>query len=233
MTKKKRLTLEERENLQRYLEKYPYLSFAEICRFLGRSNNTIDYEVKQNGGRKNYCAKKAHEKALMLKGGRSKQKCRTLNQMKKIDDKDYNLIFSRHEKLDSDDKKKLKRLTFEERENLQFYLEKCPNKSIREISKSLNRPESTIYTEINRMGKRNDYNAVRAQKRYETLNSVKTETLRPDEDIEQINNEKVINEEEDIFKINIKDFLSLPKRMLNLEMQLEILYDTIKDFLNE
>lgn len=61
MKKKEKLTKTERDEIEILINKG--YSFRSIAKVLGRSPNTISYEVKTNGGRKGYRAKNANQYA--------------------------------------------------------------------------------------------------------------------------------------------------------------------------
>lgn len=61
MGKLKSLTLHERIKIEQLLTKDVSLSY--IARFLDRGKNTVVQEVRRNGGRFSYSAKKAQERA--------------------------------------------------------------------------------------------------------------------------------------------------------------------------
>ena len=61
--KKKHLRKEERFCIEKMLRQSK--SFSEVARTLGRGLSTISEEVKENGGRENYNAKKANHRAQL------------------------------------------------------------------------------------------------------------------------------------------------------------------------
>lgn len=62
----KQLTLEERRLIEKYIKMG--ISFNQQARMIGRSNYTIADEIRRNGGRENYCAEKAQERAVVMRG---------------------------------------------------------------------------------------------------------------------------------------------------------------------
>jgi len=60
------ITLDERKELRRLLDKYPDLSLTKIAERLKRSKNSIVTEVRINGGREGYDAAKADERAVRV-----------------------------------------------------------------------------------------------------------------------------------------------------------------------
>lgn len=59
------LTLEERENIEAGIKQNK--SGKQIASMINRMASTLTNEIKRNGGKNNYNAKKAHERALYLR----------------------------------------------------------------------------------------------------------------------------------------------------------------------
>ena len=105
-------------------------------------------------------------------------------------------------------------LTFEERKDIKKLIGKGWNLS--EISKMLNRGKNTITLEVRRNGGPLFYEPVKAQERYENLKQ------------ERIDRTKAL------FKGNMSNpYKELEQRIQNLEMQVEILVDAIKELGHE
>lgn len=74
--KGKPLSLEERKEIERLLKQSH--TGGAIGRILGLCKTTINFEVRRNGGRENYCAKKAQEVADENKVDRYKKTAASL-----------------------------------------------------------------------------------------------------------------------------------------------------------
>lgn len=105
---------------------------------------------------------------------------------------------------------KLISISFEERQKIEDYLKQ--NVSGNRIAQLLNRSTTGIQTEILRGGGRDKYSAVNAHEIY--LNNKKERLLKISKNLKGRN-----------------PLSPLHKRMQNLEMQIEILTDTIKEIL--
>ncbi len=103
-----------------------------------------------------------------------------------------------------------KRLTLEERKQIQGLLKKNPSISAHSIAKLIGRSKNALVVELRRNG-RETYSALKAHKAAEAREAQRLESGR--------NTNKEL-----IPKLN----LGFKKRIENLEMQVEILVDTIK-----
>ena len=99
-----------------------------------------------------------------------------------------------------------KPLTFQEREMIEKYLKE--NKACNEIARILNRSGNCISTETRICG-RSNYNAVEAQKRRDDIVKKRAHDLS-------------------IRNSGKKNYMNIKQRIDNLEMQIEILFETIK-----
>jgi IS30 family transposase len=104
---------------------------------------------------------------------------------------------------------KCKRITFEEREKIEMLLKK--GFGMYSTATAIQRPNSTVTYEIRNNGGRHGYDAVKAQQRADTASERGSETLKL-----RGGNRKSIKE-------------SFEQRINNLEMQLEIILQTIKE----
>lgn len=102
----------------------------------------------------------------------------------------------------------------EEREQIEKLIKY--NLSLREIARRIGRAQGSICNEVRRCGGKYNYNAEEAQRIYEDNVKRKNEHLR------QMNKGKK--------KVNRQDHAN---RLTNLEMQVEILAETIKELMNE
>ena len=107
-------------------------------------------------------------------------------------------------------KKGNKPITFEERKEIQKLLSK--GLSCSEISRYINRSKNGVVTEVRRGGGKDSYLAKKSQKEADLKNSIRCEKLK---------------------KINVGNKIQyyMKQRIENLEMQVEILYDTIKEII--
>lgn len=68
-----RLSLQEKKEIARYIKYHPNLSLTQIAAYLGRSKNCITTEVRNNGGKQNYCPFASEKRYLqVMKKGREK-----------------------------------------------------------------------------------------------------------------------------------------------------------------
>lgn len=101
-------------------------------------------------------------------------------------------------------------LNLEERKKIESFLKQ--GFSCRSISKNLQRAKNTIIVEVRRNGGKLNYNAQLAQ--IEATRRRETQYVK-------------LSERNKLFSIN--PYSTLEKRISNLEMQTEILYDIIKE----
>jgi len=92
--KRQELTYEERYCIEKLLKKRE--SYQAIANVLGRGKSTIGDEIKRNGGRDNYCAKKAHRRAY-IRRWRAKRHCNKIavsREMTRYVEKHLRLLWS-------------------------------------------------------------------------------------------------------------------------------------------
>ncbi len=133
--------------------------------------------------------------------------------------------------------KKLIPISFQERIKIEDLLKR--NYSVRLLATVVGRPQSTINNEIKRNGGRAKYNCKDAQKRFETVYQERKENVshtlikkyREKMGI-QIEEEQEQEEEQEEVKLDQKIDQQLAQRISNLEMQIEILFETIRGLKN-
>jgi IS30 family transposase len=102
-------------------------------------------------------------------------------------------------------------ITLQERVELEKLLKKHPDECMRFYAEKLGRSKSGIVQEIRRGGDKKTYNAIEAQKVCNEISLKKRESLR------KLNQTKYL--------ISLTE---MKKSILNLEMQLEIVFDLLK-----
>ncbi len=110
-------------------------------------------------------------------------------------------------------KRKIKRITYLERMQIEILLKE--GLEISEIASILGRSRSSLSTEIVRAGGREVYSASISQHQRDIFKKIRIENLKKERP-----------------RKLIKTNDSIEQRFKNLEMQIEILHDTIKDLLN-
>lgn len=106
-----------------------------------------------------------------------------------------------------------KEISYEERLEIKKYIKK--SFSVVSIARLINRPASSVKNEISRNGGRNYYSAELAQKRADTLKKVRYQKTI------DLFSKEIIESDDEILK--------LKERIENLEFQMEIILDFIKE----